>query len=63
MSLNLKRRFSLILAGSLAAAAVFAPATVFAVETLHIAASPVPQQAISRGGSCSGTTRPKRQAG
>ena len=46
MSLNLKRRFSLILAGSLAAAAVFAPATVFAVETLHIAASPVPHAEI-----------------
>jgi len=46
MSLNLKRRLSLILAGGLTAAAAFAPATVFAVETLHIAASPVPHAEI-----------------
>ncbi len=45
MSLNLKRRFSLILASGLTAAAVFSPAA-FAIETLNIAASPVPHAEI-----------------
>ncbi|MBC3919732.1 MetQ/NlpA family ABC transporter substrate-binding protein [Undibacterium sp. CY18W] len=46
MSLNLKRRLSFTLAGGLATAVLLAPASVLALETLNIAASPVPHAEI-----------------